>query len=64
VLTVLIFQEFFQRVGQVGYGAATAILLFVLLFLITLLQLRFSGDRDRRTERRAARGMRGSLRGS
>jgi ABC-type sugar transport system permease subunit len=64
VLTVLIFQEFFQRVGQVGYGAATAILLFVLLFIITLLQLRFSGDRDSRSERRTARGMRGRMKAS
>jgi ABC-type sugar transport system permease subunit len=64
VLTVLIFQEFFQRVGQVGYGAATAILLFVLLFFITLLQLRFSGDRDSRTERRASRRLRGRLKAS
>ncbi len=64
VITVLIFQEFFQRVGQVGYGAATAILLFVLLFVITLLQLRLSESRDDREERRAGRRLRGSLRGS
>jgi ABC-type sugar transport system permease subunit len=64
VLTILIFREFFQSVGQVGYGAATAILLFVMLFIITLLQLRLSESRDDRAERRSARRTRGSLRGS
>jgi multiple sugar transport system permease protein len=64
VLPLLIFQEFFQRVGQVGYGAATAILLFVMLFVITLLQLRLAGRRDDREERRATRRLRGSPRGS
>jgi ABC-type sugar transport system permease subunit len=69
VITILIFQEFFQRVGQVGYGAATAILLFLLLFAITLLQLRIAEGRDDSREQRAirgrvARGMRGQLKGN
>jgi ABC-type sugar transport system permease subunit len=64
VLTILIFKEFFQSVGQVGYGAATAVLLFVMLFVITLLQLRLSESRDDRAARRPARRSRGSMRGA
>lgn len=63
VITFLIFQEFFLRVAQVGYGAATAILLFLILFVITLLQLRLSEGRRENVERvargRIGRGMRG-----
>ncbi len=45
VITILIFEEFFKQVGQVGYGAASAILLFLILLVITLLQLRLSEGR-------------------
>lgn len=54
VITILIFEEFFKRVGQVGYGAATAMLLFLILFVITLLQLRLAADRDARRSRARA----------
>ena len=48
-ITFFIFDQFFQQVN-VGYGAAIALLLFVVLFFITLVQLRI-GD-----ERRVGRG--------
>ncbi len=43
-ITYLIFDEFFQQV-QVGYASATALLLFVILFVITLIQLRVAEGR-------------------
>jgi len=43
-ITYLIFDTFFKQV-QVGYGAAIALLLFVLLFVITLIQLRVAEGR-------------------
>lgn len=71
VITVQIFNEFFRDVGRVGYGAATAMILFLILFVITLLQLRLTSERKDDGERtaggrggRGARGMRGQLHGS
>ncbi|MDQ6604642.1 MAG: sugar ABC transporter permease [Chloroflexota bacterium] len=43
-ITFLIFDQFFQQVN-VGYGAAIALLLFVVLFVITLIQLRLGEER-------------------
>jgi multiple sugar transport system permease protein len=43
-ITFFIFDEFFQQVN-VGYGAAIALLLFVVLFFITLVQLRIGEER-------------------
>lgn len=43
-ITFFIFDQFFQQVN-VGYGAAIALLLFVLLFFITLVQLRIGEER-------------------
>lgn len=43
-ITFFIFDQFFQQV-QVGYGAAIALLLFVILFIITLVQLRIGEGR-------------------
>lgn len=60
VITILIFEEFFKRVGQVGYGAATAILLFVILFVITLLQLTLSERRDGDRTSRRVRHLKGA----
>jgi multiple sugar transport system permease protein len=48
-ITFFIFDQFFQQVN-VGYGAAIALLLFVVMFFITLVQLRLG------EERRAVRG--------
>lgn len=62
VITFLIYEEFFRNVGRVGYGAAMAILLFVILFFITLIQLRIGGERNDETRARG-RGLRGLVRG-
>ncbi len=43
-ITFFIFDQFFQQVN-VGYGAAIAMLLFVILFVITLIQLRLGEER-------------------
>jgi len=43
-ITFFIFDQFFQQVN-VGYGAAIALLLFVILFVITLIQLRLGEER-------------------
>ena len=43
-LVVLIFQNFYQRTERVGYATAIAMLLFVVILAITLLQLRI-GER-------------------
>lgn len=43
-ITFFIFDQFFQQVN-VGYGAAIALLLFVILFFITLVQLRIGEER-------------------
>ena len=43
-ITFFIFDQFFQQVN-VGYGAAIALLLFVVLFFITLVQLRIGEER-------------------
>jgi len=68
VITYLIFSEFFKQINRVGYGAATAMVLFVILFVITLLQLRLTEERkddtERSTRKRTARGTRGMLHGS
>lgn len=39
-LVVLIFQNFYQRTERVGYATAIAMLLFVLILIVTLIQLR------------------------
>lgn len=43
-ITYFIFDQFFQQVN-VGYGAAIALLLFVVLFIVTLIQLRIGEER-------------------
>ena len=43
-ITFFIFDQFFQQVN-VGYGAAIALLLFVVMFFITLVQLRIGEER-------------------
>lgn len=43
-ITFFIFDQFFQQVN-VGYGAAIALLLFVILFFVTLVQLRIGEER-------------------
>jgi len=43
-VVMLIFQNFYQRTERVGYATAIAMLLFVVILAITLIQLRI-GDR-------------------
>lgn len=66
VITYLIYEQFYKSVGRVGYGAAMAVLLFVILFVITLIQLRLGSERrdDVPASGKTGRGLRGLLRGS
>ncbi len=65
VITYLIYEQFYKSVGRVGYGAAMGVFLFVILFLITLIQLRLGDERrdDQPARKNTGRGLRGLLRG-
>lgn len=44
-ITVLIYRNFYERQNAVGYASAIAMLLFVILLVFSLVQIKFSADR-------------------